>query len=557
MAAVVASILCCVVAASPSPSVEIGYGKIVGVNTEVPSNCGGTNRSVDAFLGIPYATPPVGALRYARPKPPQPWKPYVLQATAKSPACVQFVPSNSLPGWVAKGIRQSEDCLYLNVWTPDRHAAKTALKSVLVWIHGGGLNYGSASMDLYDGTVLAAVGDVVVVSMNYRLGSFGFLTLGKGGEPSLGNQGLLDQVLALKWVREHIASFGGDPEKVTIFGESAGAWSINYHALSPLARSLFKRAIAQSGAVTVNFLTESVDGAKRRTLALAGSLGCPTASDDGIVECLRNKSAQEIALAEAFVCTDFIICFGAVYGDDYLPRDPVSSADVSVSKDFLFGNVENEGSVFVSLQHWTQFPFKGALDVSKRDMFYFFLKSFAFAPAYVVRHIFDLYLDGVDECDFPNLRAGLGHAVGDAFMRCPEVFFAERLSQQKSRVFYYDMVYRSAHQSARMDSWLGLAHFEELQYVFGLPLRIHRSSTYSDADARFSEEIIRIWTTFASTGSPPDVNDLPWPPFDAQSHSVVSLDLNGSRVGTLEQLNKCRFWEQLMASQRSEAHSCS
>lgn len=556
MAAVAASILCYLVAASPSPSVEIGYGKIVGTSSEVPVG-DGNNRSVNAFLGIPYATPPVGALRYARPTPPQSWRPYVLQATVKGPSCVQFLSANPIPGWVARHVEQSEDCLYLNVWTPER-TSRTVLKTVLVWIHGGGLNYGSASMDLYDGAVLAGVGDVVVVSMNYRLGSFGFLALGEGGKLSLGNQGLMDQVLALKWVRDHVASFGGDPEAITIFGQSAGAWSVNYHVLSPLARSLFKRAIVQSGAVVVNFLTESASGARQRTLALAETLECSTTSgDDGIVECLRNKSAHEIALAEAFVCADFVICFGAVYGDDYLPSDPLSSADVGVTKDFLLGNVENEGSVFASLQHWAQFPFKGALDVKKRDMFHFFLKSFAFAPAAVTRHIFELYLAGVDERDFPSLRAGLGHAIGDAFLRCPEVFLAERLSRQKSRLFYYELVFHSDHQAAYMDPWLGLTHFEDLQYVFGLPLRIHRSSTYSEADARFSREIIRVWTTFAKTGSPPDVNGVLWPAFDTERHSVVSLDSNNSRVGPLERLAKCRFWEALVAQKHSEVDSCS
>lgn len=522
--------------------VEIDNGKIMGAAIRVLEE----DKPVDAYLGIPYAAAPTGALRFKEPIPPPPWKPYVLQATKKGPACIQFTPAEPIPGWVARANKQNEDCLYLNVWTPRQNRNTTELKTVLVWIHGGGLNFGSASMDLYDGAILAAAGNVVVVSMNYRLGSFGFMALRNGANSAPGNQGLLDQVLALKWVQANIDRFGGDPKSVTVFGESAGAWSISLHVMSPFARPLFHRAIIQSGSAMVSLLTESAENVEEKALSLADSLGCGNAGSGDVVGCLQNKTAREVALMESFICDNYIICFGPIYGDAYLPRNPLTAPDVSVPKDILLGNVENEGSVFVSLKHWPQFPFRNALNINKEDMRYFFHKSFLFMPRAVRDQIYELYLENVGEQDYSNLRAGLGHAVGDAFLRCPVIFLAELLSKHQSQVFYYNMVYHTK-RSAYMDRWLGMTHFEDLQYVFGLPLRHLRKRTYTDTDAHYSRDIINIWTTFAKTGKPPQVNGKPWETFDVKKHMVMSLDYNSSRLEVTPELQKCCYWEAMMS----------
>lgn len=198
---------------------------------------GATADGITAFKGIPYAAPPVGALRWSAPAPAQPWN-APRDATAYGPDCMQ----NPLPGIQPGSRPMGEDCLTLNVWTPK--PAKGAKLPVMVWIHGGGFVGGSGTLPETDGAALARR-DVVIVSFNYRLGRFGFFAhpaLGKDG-----NWGLMDQIAALKWVQRNIASFGGDPAKVTIFGESAGGESVSRLMASPAAKGLFARAIVASG----------------------------------------------------------------------------------------------------------------------------------------------------------------------------------------------------------------------------------------------------------------------------------------------------------------------
>ncbi len=197
-------------------------------------------RAVDVFRGIPFARPPVGALRFAAPEAPDPWR-EPRDASRFGPSAPQR-PTNVLNGLVPGMTvgETSEDCLTLNVWTPAVNAG--ARRPVLVWLHGGAFQLGGSSLATYDGMRLAADGDVVVVSCNYRLGALGFCAL------DAPNCGLLDQIAALRWVRDNIAAFGGDPSRVTIFGESAGGGCVLHLLAAPAARGLFQRAIAQSGA---------------------------------------------------------------------------------------------------------------------------------------------------------------------------------------------------------------------------------------------------------------------------------------------------------------------
>ncbi|KAH9367829.1 hypothetical protein HPB48_017690 [Haemaphysalis longicornis] len=491
------------------PIVETDNGKILGMTVTVFNG----TREVDVFLGIPYATPPVGERRFRPSVPAPPWKPYVLQATKKSAACIQFTPVNPLPPWVDRESEQSEDCLYLNIWRPHIAGNNTAAsKDVMVWIHGGGLNFGSASMDIYDGAVLAAEGDVIVVSMNYRLGAFGFLTLQ--------TTPFLPQETKACWTRcSPCAGF-----MITLLTSG--------------------RAIIQSAGTVVHFLTDSFSKASMKALELAESLGCTSSDTSDIVPCLQKKTARHLALMEAFICAQYIVCFTAVYGDEYLPHDPVLEPTESISKQFLLGNVENEGSVFASLRFWMQFPFSKPLNVTKSDMLFFFLQAFYFAPLHVSHAVYNLYVGSLGEQEYGKLRSALGHAIGDAFLLCPEVFFGERLSQHDSEVYYYNMVYHST-TATHVDPWMGLTHFEDVQYVFGVPLRDFSSQRYSEDDKAFSRKIIHIWSTFAKSGAPPPVGEEEWPMFDTETHSVVSLDRNSSQVETLLQLEKCRFWETL------------
>lgn len=236
---------------------------------------------VESFKGIPYAAPPVGDLRWRAPRPVASWK-GIRDASKYAPACIQKAPGG-LDVVAGEGLKESEDCLYLNVWTPAKDSG--AKLPVMVWIHGGGYNFGSASEPLYDGAHLASKG-VVVVSIAYRLNVFGFLALPalsrEAPYHSSGNYGILDQIAALKWVRANIAAFGGDPGNVTIWGQSAGSDSVNVLQASPLAKGLFVRCIGESASQMASFGglrgTQDLARAQREGVALMKKLGVSSLS---------------------------------------------------------------------------------------------------------------------------------------------------------------------------------------------------------------------------------------------------------------------------------------
>lgn len=246
---------------------------------------------VTYFTGIPYAVPPVEDLRFQAPKPAVSWQ-GVRNATSYSNACVQFA-NPDLPKDLLEFIaptNQDEDCLYLDVYIPgDINSSRTL--PVLVFIHGGGFTLGSAST--YNASYLAMQGDIIVVNINYRLGALGFLSLEHPDTP--GNVALLDQHLALQWIKNNIAAFGGSPDQITIYGESAGSFSVSMHILSPLSKGLFHKAIASSGVVT-GYLMD------RKTAAVpfaqvAEQIGCDVTSSDSTLACLRALNVTELVQA--------------------------------------------------------------------------------------------------------------------------------------------------------------------------------------------------------------------------------------------------------------------
>ena len=266
--------------------------------------------NVREFRGIPYAAPPVGNLRWQPPQPVVPWN-GVLQANQFSAACMQREMSPSSGSWNAGLINRNEDCLYLNVWTPAASADERL--PVLVWIHGGGGVSGSSAEPIYDGNELAKRG-VVVVSINYRLNVFGWMAhpeLTKESENhSSGNYGALDQVAALRWVKNNIAQFGGDPDKITMFGESGGCRAVNWLAASPLMKGLVRGVIGQSH--TVFGRMQTLEEAEAVGADFAKKIGRPSLAD------LRAISAQDLtdALSESGLRLG-----GAIVDGWFLPQD--------------------------------------------------------------------------------------------------------------------------------------------------------------------------------------------------------------------------------------------
>lgn len=250
-----------------------------------------------AFLGIPYAKPPLDLLRFKRPEPSEVWN-GIRDATHYSNSCFQELDTlyPEFPGakmW-NPNTRISEDCLYLNVWTPSINLQNraTPLVPVMVWIYGGGFSTGTASLDVYDGRFLSQTQQVVVVSMNYRLGALGFLSVPES-KSIKGNAGLFDQRLALSWVSKNIAAFGGDPSSVTLFGESAGGGSVGHHLLSQGSHGLFTRAILQSGSPNALWATVEPAQAWNRSLTLAQLLNCPLSSVDEMEACLKTVEPKK------------------------------------------------------------------------------------------------------------------------------------------------------------------------------------------------------------------------------------------------------------------------
>ncbi|XP_015860882.2 carboxylesterase 4A isoform X3 [Peromyscus maniculatus bairdii] len=267
------------------PLVVTKHGILQGKQTHVG------NITVQVFLGVPFSRPPVGARRFAPPEPPQPWN-GIRDATTYPPSCLQetwgqitslYLNTRKRYEW----LHFSEDCLYLNVYAPVL-AAGDPLLPVMVWFPGGAFLVGSAST--YEGSELAAREKVVLVFLQYRLGILGFFST--GDSQARGNWGLLDQVAALHWVQENIAAFGGDPESVTLFGQSAGAMSVSGLLMSPLAQGLFHRAISQSGTAILNsFITHDPLKAAKKVAHMAG---CNHNNTRIMVECLRALSGDEM-----------------------------------------------------------------------------------------------------------------------------------------------------------------------------------------------------------------------------------------------------------------------
>ena len=264
-------------AQSPSCFVATTQGDVQGLD----------HGAACAFLGIPFAAPPVDSLRWKAPQPGAPWSPGVLVATTAPPTCPQLNVANGLP----QGI---EDCLKLNIWTPNP-LPPTA--PVIVWLHAGAFSSASANFAPQNGEAMAAATGAIVVAPNYRIGPLGFLghqALSTEGKVA-GNYGFLDQRAALVWVRDHIAAFGGDPDNVTLAGQSAGAHSVGLHLVSPGSQGLFHRAIMQSGFASFRW-RDQVD-AQEQGEQFAAALGCAQADPALLLACLRSKTRDQVLLA--------------------------------------------------------------------------------------------------------------------------------------------------------------------------------------------------------------------------------------------------------------------
>lgn len=449
-----------------------------------------TGRGTRVFLGVPYAKAPVGALRFRPPQPTGPW-PATLVADQFGPPCPQA------PGAFPGAGPQSENCLSLNVWA----ANPTSNAPVMVFIHGGSFVTGAGSR--FDGRKLAESGNVIVVSINYRLGALGFLSLPeldaeRAGVPS-GNDGIRDQQLALSWIKDNIAAFGGDPANVTVFGQSAGAVSTCVQMVSPLSRTLAKHFILESGTCDAA-LTTVTPAQARATSAKVVNAFCAGRSD--VVNCLRSVPASDLA---AFLVRGSILETG--WAPVVNPADPLLSLP---PRDMLAaGNYNKSGSIVVgsNAREIRAFQLAGEAPSARSIAELGAVIDAIFGPA---APLLKQQYTAPSDAEANNTLVRLGT---DVFFRCPARAFARRTSAQGSSVFLFHFEEGDAF------------HNYELPYVFGTPDASLGAATLVDS---LRQQIQTGFTSFATTGTPRPVtangNPLPpWPSYNAATDRHISL----------------------------------
>ncbi|TCM46343.1 carboxylesterase type B [Rhizobium sp. PP-F2F-G48] len=502
-----------VAADQPTSAVKIDSGPLQGVDD-------GTLRS---YLGIPYAAPPVGDLRWKPPQAPAAWR-ETFDATKVGSSCPQ---NANLGAFATPGGK--EDCLFLNVYAPRTIPSGRASLPVFVWIHGGALSVGQS--DDHDPRKLALEGRAVVVTLNYRLGMFGFFAhpaIDKEGHP-FANYGRMDQSFALDWIQRNITAFGGDKSNVTIAGESSGGSSVIAHVVSPWSTGKFQHAISMSGASEMikypNFAgVTPLDAAELKGTNFANAAGC----SDQSAACLRSLTVGQILASEGPFRSNGII------DGDFYPTAPGEALRAGKFNNvtLVSGTTRDEGTFFVGFpenetgQPMTEEGFPKAVEA--------FFKT-ALTPA---------VLSEYSTANYNSPSEAYAAAVTDYLFACPALAL-NRWVSAKSPVYAYEFADRTAPSYLKPTTFpLGAAHTSELQYLFpgyhggamGQPV------TLNPLQEKLSDEMVRYWTTVANANQWEH-----WPKYDPSQQNVLRLKLPSSQVlppGRFVADHHCNFWDQ-------------
>jgi acetylcholinesterase len=482
---------------SKDPVIMTEKGKVRGFTQNI------LGKNLDTYLGIPFAKPPVKDLRFKHPLPNDAWE-STFNATHMPNTCVQgyddFFGNFSGSQLWNPNTRVSEDCLYLNVWVPRTNIRNAA---VMVWIYGGGFYSGTSTLNVYNAEVLAAENEVIVVSMQYRVGMLGFLALGTPEVP--GNAGLFDQLLALEWVQNNIHYFDGDPNNVTLFGESAGSVSVSMHLLSPLSRGKFARAILQSGSANTNWATCDMKEAVSRGRAAAKLFNCTAEKAIDIARCLRNAPPKDFPNKEWITKGIMQFPFVPVIDGSFFIETPDKSLEQGNFKktQILLGSNKDEGNYFLIYQLSELYRIEKEPSLSYANFTSSITNLFEYYPYYPKKlNPFGLnainfqYTNWLNIQDRQANKANLDDAVGDFHFVCGVNKFAESYAKKGQNVYYYYFTYRSS-----MNPWpkyLGVMHADEINYVFGEPLRPR--SGYKNSERQLSRKMMQYWVNFAKTG---------------------------------------------------------
>ncbi|XP_047206887.1 carboxylesterase 3 [Girardinichthys multiradiatus] len=491
--------------------VSLKNGKITGEYGTVK----GTERRVKHYLGIPFALPPVGPLRLAAPQSPQPWE-GERDCTRQPPMCIQdpevLANMSRVMSIDFVAPEMSEDCLYLNVYTPAEATPEDRLP-VMVWIHGGGLTMGAASQ--YDGSSLAAYENIVTVIIQYRLGILGLLST--GDEHARGNWGLLDQLAALRWVQENIEGFGGDPQSVTIAGESAGGISASILTLSPHAKGLFHKAIFQSGVATIGDYTSEHPLAQAQSVA--NITGCGISSTEEMVQCIRGKSQDELVSATR----QMKFFLGAVVDGDFL----TGTAEALLQRKEILNvpvmmGVTNHEFGWILPQSFAPPGWEKGMN---RESVLAIVNMFnptgvSSANSLIV----DEYLKNAKTPE--DIRDGLTEVIGDLLMTLPVVEVAGYHTDVGVPVYMYEFVYSADIHKSNRPSFVKTDHGDDVGFVFGGCFwngHIRIIGNITKEDERICRTMMSYWASFIRTGNPNGPGLVNWPLYDRQKQEYMEL----------------------------------
>ncbi|XP_045197570.2 neuroligin-4, X-linked-like [Mercenaria mercenaria] len=531
-------------------------GSITGISETVEFN--GGMKNVTRFLGIPYAKPPTGEKRFQR---PEPYGDYSLpyNATFFRPHCMQSETANPS----VKYFKMSEDCLHLNVFIPGNILPTEKKYAVMIFLHGGAFFYSGA--EAFSGDQLSAFNEVVLVTVNYRLNTFGFLS---NGTIASGNMGLWDQKLAINWVHENIAEFAGDPGNVTLFGNSAGAASVLYQTLNPTNKGLFQRIITQSGNVLAQWAQQY--NPKEMFAEFVSEVKCNTQQYDDILKCLQSKTAEELVTTR----------FSPVVDGDFITEDPsVTFSKVSVDSssslslltevDFLSGVQSKEGATTVDrlAESFKAFGVDIANGVSRNIFENQFLSSMLLqmyggvVPRALVQSVIQQYIDWSRPEDTKMIRDNMIDFWSDVAFFVPAINTIKKhqaLGKPGKTSYFY--VFDHKPPFDRTPLWLeGAKHAMELPYVFGMPDSLKIAAGFPPNfplaippfDLTLSSNIMKMWTNFAKTGNPNspvqiDAGVPQWPQYDIDSQTYLEFSSNTTSVKNHFAASKVEFWTNLV-----------
>ncbi|XP_008004013.3 bile salt-activated lipase isoform X1 [Chlorocebus sabaeus] len=512
-------------------------GFVEGVNKKL----GLLGDSVDIFKGIPFAAP-TKALENPQPHPG--WQ-GTLKAKSFSKRCLQAtITQDSTYG--------DEDCLYLNIWVPQDRKQVSRDLPVMIWIYGGAFLMGSGhganflSNYLYDGEEIATLGNVIVVTFNYRVGPLGFLSTGDANLP--GNYGLRDQHMAIAWVKRNIAAFGGDPNNITLFGESAGGASVSLQTLSPYNKGLIRRAISQSGVALSPWVIQKnpLFWAKK----VAEKVGCPVDDTARMAKCLKVTDPRALTLAYKMPLAGmeypmlYYLGFIPVIDGDFIPDDPINLYANAADIDYIAGTNNMDGHLFASID----MPAinKDNKEVTEED-FYKLVSGLTMTKGLRgAKTTFDVYTESwaQDPSQENKKKTVVDFETDILFLVPTEIALAQHRANAKSAKTYS---YLFSHPS-RMPTyakWMGADHADDIQYVFGKPFATPNG--YRPQDRTVSKAMIAYWTNFAKTGDPNTGDSaVPthWEPYTSENGSYLEITkkMDGSSLKRGLRTNFLRYW---------------